>query len=145
MKAIVALIMVLAIVGCAWAQSTTEAKPNKQSSDFAEWVMAKNNSVPIVKSFAQYFGLPTEPRYLTVFSVYVKNENDSKSRVYARRRDSGQIDLFFVVDSPTEGSKFYYAALNGILIKAAQAHGKIVPISNEDAQATFEHEKSILA
>jgi hypothetical protein len=58
-----------------------------------------------------------------------------------RRKHSGQIDIVFIVVTPSDESTYYHASASGKLIKAARAHGTMEDISNHHALAGFRLER----
>jgi hypothetical protein len=145
MKAIIALIVALIGPIVASAQSAPEAKPRGQLTDFAEWVTSYGKKEAIGKGLARYFGMPAEKDDLLLYTVVVKNIDGSSERTFVRRRDSGRIDIFFLIEKKTDGTYFYKTTADGKLLNAAYDSDithSVTRIAYDDAQPVFEHEKS---
>jgi hypothetical protein len=145
MKLIIALIVALAAPVVASAQSAPEAKPKDQLTDFAKMVMHGAEPTPISKDLAKYFGMPTEKDDLNIYPINTRRDDGSQVFSYIKPRDSGRIDILFIVSKSMNGKYIYQITADGKLIKAVHltgGPGGLTPIANDDAQEAFEHEKA---
>jgi hypothetical protein len=74
-----------------------------------------------------------------IAQVVVRQEGPAKRTVYVRRKQSGQIDIVFIVVTPSDETIYYQASVTGRLIQAA--HGSMDPIANQDALNAFNRER----
>jgi hypothetical protein len=127
------------------AQSAAEAKPKEQLTDYAEWAMFHSNPVTIPKDFAKTFGMHTSNDDLVFDMMGIRRDNGSQAATFIKRRASGHIDIVFVVVTSNNGSYYYLTSADGKLIKAFHlnpAPAGTSQIANDDAQKSFEKEKS---
>jgi len=78
---------------------------------------------------------------LLIAQVVLRQEGPAKRAIYVRRKDPGQIDIVFVVVTPSDEKYYYHASIAGKLIKAAHAHGRVDSIANRDALNAFKRER----
>jgi hypothetical protein len=76
-----------------------------------------------------------------IAQVVLRQEGPAKRTIYVRRKGPGQIDIVFIVVTPSDDSYYYHASVAGKLIKAAHSHGTMDPIANQDALNAFKRER----
>jgi hypothetical protein len=76
-----------------------------------------------------------------IAQVVLRQEGPAKRTIYVRRKNSSQIDIVFIVVTPSDEGFYYHASATGKLIKAAHARGTMESIVNQDALNAFKQER----